>query len=92
VLILERRCLSLGEHRHLHCCMNAVGSKLHKDRGVKSWTVDEFYEWTMMGGRFIGAAPTRCVSSPGNRGTSLIFWLTWERLFPADPPLTGSYQ
>jgi fumarate reductase flavoprotein subunit len=32
--------------------MNAVQSKLQKERGVKSWTVDEFYEWTRMGGDY----------------------------------------
>ena len=54
VLILEKMPFLGGNTGISTAGMNAVGSKLHKDRGVKSWTVDEFYEWTMMGGDYRG--------------------------------------
>ena len=50
VLVLEKMPFLGGNTGISTAGMNAVQSKLQKDRGVKSWTVDEFYEWTMMGG------------------------------------------
>lgn len=50
VLILEKMPFMGGNTGVSTAGMNAVQSKLHKERGVKSWTVEEFYDWTRMGG------------------------------------------
>ncbi len=50
VLILEKMPFLGGNTGISTAGMNAVQSKVQKDRGVKSWSVDEFYKWTMMGG------------------------------------------
>jgi fumarate reductase flavoprotein subunit len=50
VLILEKMPFLGGNTGISTAGMNAVQSKLHKERGVKSWTIEEFYDWTRMGG------------------------------------------
>jgi len=50
VLLLEKMPFLGGNTGVSTAGMNAVQSQLQKDRGVKSWTVDEFYQWTRMGG------------------------------------------
>ena len=52
VLILEKMPFVGGNTGVSTAGMNAVQSKLQKERGVKSWTVEEFYEWTRMGGDY----------------------------------------
>ncbi len=52
VLMLEKMPFLGGNTSISTAGMNAVQSQLHKDRGVKSWTVDEFCEWTKMGGDY----------------------------------------
>ena len=52
VLILEKMPFLGGNTGVSTAAMNGVQSALQKERGVDSWTIEEFYEWTMKGGDF----------------------------------------
>jgi fumarate reductase flavoprotein subunit len=50
VLVLEKMPFLGGNTGISTAGVNAVQSALQKERGIKSWTIDEFYAWTRMGG------------------------------------------
>jgi fumarate reductase flavoprotein subunit len=52
VLVLEKMPFLGGNTGISTAGMNGVRSALQKDREVKSWTIDEFYEWTKKGGDY----------------------------------------
>ena len=52
VLVLEKMPFIGGNTGISTAAMNGVQSKIQQQRGVKSWSVEEFYEWTRMGGDY----------------------------------------
>lgn len=52
VLVLEKMPFIGGNTGISTAGMNAVMSSLHKERGITSWSINEFYEWTRMGGDY----------------------------------------
>jgi fumarate reductase flavoprotein subunit len=52
VLILEKMPFIGGNTGVSTAAMNAVQSSIQKEKGVATWTIDEFYGWTRMGGDF----------------------------------------
>ena len=52
VLVLEKMVFLGGNTGVSTAAMNGVQGSIQKDRGVKSWTIEELYEWTMKGGDY----------------------------------------
>ena len=52
VLVLEKMPFIGGNTSISTAGMNGVQSKIQQQRGAKSWSVEEFYEWTRMGGDY----------------------------------------
>ncbi|HSR10755.1 MAG TPA: flavocytochrome c [Thermodesulfobacteriota bacterium] len=52
ILVLEKMPFLGGNTGISTAGMNGVQSRIQQQREVKSWSVDEFYEWTRMGGDY----------------------------------------
>ena len=52
VLVLEKMPFIGGNTSISTAAMNGVLGKIQQQRGVKSWSIEEFYEWTRMGGDY----------------------------------------
>ena len=52
VLILEKMPFLGGNTGVSTAAMNGVQSSIQKQKGVATWTIEEFYEWTMKGGDY----------------------------------------
>lgn len=74
VLVLEKMPFRGGNTSISTAWMNAVESLVQKERGIKSWSKDKFYNWTMMGGDNKGnPAQVRVYADQSGDGVGMLY-------------------